>query len=164
MADATKPPRPLTAKQQAFVLYYNSHDCTATEAYRAVYDCRTMSPATVHREAHGLTRHVGVAPLLTDRRELVAANPERPPAALDRRGLTAKDASKEWLIVEAMMTYSAASRAGQHSAAKQALELAAKLGGHLVERRDVRVVRTIEDLTDEELEALSKTVIDHEDD
>ena len=47
-----------------------------------------------------------------------------------------------------------ATRAGQPGAAKAALELIAKLTGILVERKELRVIRSIEDLTDEELSAI----------
>jgi hypothetical protein len=39
--------------------------------------------------------------------------------------------------------------------ARSANELLAKLTGHLVERRDLRVIRSIEDLSEEELQVLA---------
>ena len=65
-----------------------------------------------------------------------------------------EDVTKPWLIGEAMRAYNAAMRAGQASAAKNCLELFAKLTGILVERKELRVIRSIEDLTDEELSAI----------
>ena len=65
-----------------------------------------------------------------------------------------EDVTKPWLIAEAMRTYNAAMRAGQAGAAKNCLELFAKLTGILVERKELRVIRSIEDLTDEELSAI----------
>jgi hypothetical protein len=53
-----------------------------------------------------------------------------------------------------MRTYNAAMRAGQAGAAKNCLELIAKLTGILVERKELRVIRSIEDLTDDELSAI----------
>jgi hypothetical protein len=41
------------------------------------------------------------------------------------------------------------------AAARSANELLAKLTGHLVERREMRVIRGLADLTDEELRALT---------
>ena len=38
---------------------------------------------------------------------------------------------------------------------RQALTDLARLMGHIVERRDVRIVRSISDLTDDELEAIA---------
>ena len=65
-----------------------------------------------------------------------------------------EDVTKPWLIAEAMRTYNAAMRAGQAGAAKNALELIAKLTGILVERKELCVIRSLSDLTDEELEAV----------
>jgi hypothetical protein len=47
-----------------------------------------------------------------------------------------EDVTKPWLIGEAMRAYNAAMRAGQASAAKNCLELFAKLTGILVERKE----------------------------
>jgi hypothetical protein len=44
---------------------------------------------------------------------------------------------------------------GAWAAARGANELLAKLTGHLVERRDLRVIRSIEDLTNDELQVLA---------
>jgi hypothetical protein len=44
---------------------------------------------------------------------------------------------------------------GAWAAARGANELLAKLTGHLVERRDLRVIRSIEDLSEEELQLLA---------
>ena len=44
---------------------------------------------------------------------------------------------------------------GAWAAARGGNELLAKLTGHLVERRDLRVIRQMEDLTDDELEVLA---------
>lgn len=48
-----------------------------------------------------------------------------------------------------------AKKAKAHSAYMRAVELIAKLHGHLADKRDVRVIRSIQDLTDEELEVLA---------
>ena len=47
-----------------------------------------------------------------------------------------EDVTKPWLIGEAMRAYNAAMRAGQAGAAKNCLELFAKLTGILVERKE----------------------------
>ena len=72
----------------------------------------------------------------------------------DVREREPEDVTKPWLIGEAMRAYNAAMRAGQAGAAKNCLELFAKLTGILVERKELRVIRSIEDLTDEELSAI----------
>jgi hypothetical protein len=43
---------------------------------------------------------------------------------------------------------------GAWSAAKGANELLAKLTGHIIERRDLRVIRSMDDLTEEEVRAI----------
>ena len=45
--------------------------------------------------------------------------------------------------------------AGARNAALRGLELLAKIGGHIVEKRDVRVVTSWDDLSDDELRALA---------
>ena len=45
--------------------------------------------------------------------------------------------------------------AGRLARISQTAELLAKLTGHLVERRDLRVIRSIEDLSEEELQVLA---------
>lgn len=61
---------------------------------------------------------------------------------------------KEWVIREAEDTYRHARRLDQTASARGALELIAKLHGYIVERKDLHVIRRIEDLTDDELQAL----------
>ena len=49
---------------------------------------------------------------------------------------------------------------GAWSAAKGANELLAKLTGHIIERRDMRVIRSVKDLTDEELATLASVPLE----
>jgi hypothetical protein len=139
-------PAQLTEKQSAFADAFNSNGGDATAAYRAIYDCRRMNPASVRAAASYLARHPGVSILIAAVKEagkLPAVMSENP-----------ADVSKPWLIQQAMRTYNEAVRAGQPGAAKNALELIGKLTGILVERKELRVIRSIEDLTDEELSAI----------
>jgi hypothetical protein len=46
-------------------------------------------------------------------------------------------------------------KCGARNAALRGLELLAKMGGHIVDKRDVRVVTSWEDLSDDELRALA---------
>jgi hypothetical protein len=66
--------------------------------------------------------------------------------------------SKAYLINQANDIMLKAKANGAWSAAKSANELLAKLTGHIVERRDMRVIRSYEDLTDEELLALAQSM------
>jgi len=62
--------------------------------------------------------------------------------------------TKELLLNEAMATYQEAREEGDYGPARGLLELMAKMQGHIVERKDVRMIARIEDLRDEELEAI----------
>jgi hypothetical protein len=139
-------PNQLTEKQRAFADAFNSNGGHATNAYRQVYDCRKMNPSTVHRTAHDLTRHSGVSKLIGETKKLAA-----PPLPASENPA---DVSKQWLIAEAMRAYNQAMRSGQSGASKNLLELIGKLSGILVERKELRVIRSLSDLSDEELEAL----------
>jgi phage terminase small subunit len=79
-------------------------------------------------------------------------------------GLKAKSAetkiTKTWVVQRAVAAVDAATDAQAHSAVLRGIELLAKLHGHLIERRDVRSVRSWADLTDEELEALRHAGVD----
>ena len=59
--------------------------------------------------------------------------------------------TKDYLIEQANDIMLKAKANGAWAAARGANELLAKLTGHLVERRDLRVIRSIEDLSEEEL-------------
>jgi hypothetical protein len=108
-----------------------------------------MNPSTVNRTAFDLTRHPGVSKLIAETKTLAAE--AGPPKRLSTDPSTV---NKPWLVERAIETYNEATRAGQPGAAKAALELIAKLTGILVERKELRVIRSIEDLTDEELSAI----------
>tara|TARA_B100000965_G_C19227474_1_gene598610 strand:+ start:150 stop:656 length:507 start_codon:yes stop_codon:yes gene_type:complete len=56
-----KKKRGLTDKQYNFALLVGSLKCSSTEAYRRVYDCERMKPATIRREASRLLSNHNVA-------------------------------------------------------------------------------------------------------
>jgi hypothetical protein len=62
--------------------------------------------------------------------------------------------TKEYLIEQANDILLKAKANGAWAAARGANELLAKLNGHLVEKRDMRMIRSFADLTDEEIAAL----------
>lgn len=145
-------PASLTDRQRAFADAYNSNGGDATAAYRAVYDCRNMNPSSVTKEASNLAHHPGISKLIGGTLE---APRSKPVLSVDPA-----DLSKRWLLEQSMRTYAEATRSGQPGAAKNALELIGKLTGILVERKELRIIRSVEDLSDEELAAItgSKTI------
>jgi phage terminase small subunit len=125
----------LTPKQQRFVDEYLT-DCNATQAaIRAGYSRRT---------AYAIGSENMSKPEI--RAALQAA----------RAVVTTKvKITKDYLIEQANDIMLKAKANGAWAAARGANELLAKLTGHLVERRDLRVIRSIEDLSEEELRVLA---------
>ena len=68
--------------------------------------------------------------------------------------------TKDYLIGQANDIMLKAKANGAWSAAKGANELLAKLTGHIIERRDMRVIRSVQDLTDEELATLASVPLE----
>jgi hypothetical protein len=62
--------------------------------------------------------------------------------------------TKAWIAAEAQATYRQARELRQPAAARGALELLARLHGHITEKRETRVIKSLADLTDEELASL----------
>ena len=62
----------LTAKQEQFCLEYVKGKGTASDAYRAVYDCTRMLPATVNRNAFSLVNNNKVATRIAELRKQAA--------------------------------------------------------------------------------------------
>ena len=118
----------LTIKQEKFARQYvGPCDGNASAAYRAAYKVEKMSDAAVAVEATRLLQHPKVS-LMVD--ELKALNAEA-------QAITIEEITGGLRRVAA-----AASGAGQHSAAAQALVALAKLGGLMVEKRAVSVEDT----------------------
>jgi phage terminase small subunit len=128
------PAMSLTQKQQRFVEEY-CVDFNATQAaIRAGY-----SPSTAYA--------IGSENL--KKPEIKAALEAAQAAAVTNIQIT-----KDYLIEQANDIMLKAKASGAWSAAKGANELLAKLTGQIVERRDLRVIRSIDDLTEEELRAI----------
>jgi phage terminase small subunit len=124
----------LTLKQKRFVQEY-CVDFNATQAaIRAGY-----SPSTAYSIGSENLR----------KPEIKAAVQATQAAAITDIKIT-----RNYLVEQAndIMLKAKANRAW--SAARGANELLAKLTGHIVERRDLRVIRSFDDLTEEELQAL----------
>jgi phage terminase small subunit len=127
----------LTRKQQRFVEEYGV-DFNATQAaIRAGY-----SPSTAYSIGSENLR----------KPEIKAALQAAQAAAITNIRIT-----KDYLIGQANDIMLKAKANGAWSAAKGANELLAKLTGHIIERRDMRVIRSVKDLTDEELAAVAET-------
>jgi phage terminase small subunit len=78
-------------------------------------------------------------------------------AAIDAgRAALAKETrvSKEWVVKRAIEAYKQACELNQMAAARATLDLLARLHGHIVEKRETRVINDVEQLSDEELAAL----------
>jgi phage terminase small subunit len=124
----------LTSKQQRFVEEY-CVDLNATQAaIRAGY-----SPKTAYAiGSENLTKPEVRAAL----------------QAAQAKVTTKANITRDYLIEQANDIMLKAKANGAWAAARGANELLAKLTGHLVEKRDLRVIREIADLTDAELQAL----------
>jgi phage terminase small subunit len=124
----------LTTKQQRFVEEY-CVDFNATQAaIRAGYSTKTAYAIG----AENLTKP-----------EIKAALQAAQSVITTKTRIT-----KEYLIEQANDILLKAKANGAWAAARGANELLAKLTGHLVERRDMRMIRSFADLTDEEIAAL----------
>lgn len=97
-----------------------------------------------------LKRHPNISErvqeLLAEREQMSREATERATAEL---ALTKADVMRGLLAC-----HDAASAAGQHSAAIRALELLGKQLGMFVDRKEMRLIRSVSDLSDEELDAL----------
>lgn len=62
--------------------------------------------------------------------------------------------TKGWLINEAVRVARKAEMEGRYTAARGTLELLARLHGFIIDRKDMRMVRSFADLSDEEIAAL----------
>jgi len=62
----------LTPKQEAFCLEYVRGKGTASDAYRAVYDCKKMKPVTVNREVFDLLNIPKITARIMELREEAA--------------------------------------------------------------------------------------------
>ena len=124
----------LTSKQQRFVEEYLV-DLNATQAaIRAGY-----SPKTAYAiGSENLTKPEIKAALQAAQAEVT----------------TKANITRDYLIEQANDIMLKAKANGAWAAARGANELLAKLTGHLVEKRDLRVIRGVDDLTDAELQAL----------
>ena len=124
----------LTPKQQRFVEEYGV-DFNATQAaIRAGYSERTA-------------RFIGAENLTKP--NIQEAVRGRANALSDRTEIT-----RDWIVREAMEIVEAARQDNSWAAVTGSLTLLAKIHGYVLGKRDVRVIRSIKDLSDAELAAI----------
>ena len=147
-----KPPqkarRKLTDQQAAFIVAYIENGFSKlADSYLKAYP---TSSAWTQRErasqGHKIANSLTVKPHIDQARQ-------RSNIALS--GAVARAAmSKAEVLVDLGTLFQAARDERNYTGATKVGELMAKLQGWITERRDVRVIRSIEDLTDEELDVL----------
>lgn len=114
------------------------------EAYAAAGYARNRGNAATLKRRESISRRVNE--LLAERERMARDATERATAEL---ALTKADVMR--LLLQ---RHDAASAAGQHSAAIRALELLGKQLGMFIDRKEMRVIRSLSDLSEEELDAL----------
>ena len=106
----------LTAKQEVFVVTYCG-GVSATEAYRRVYNARSMAPTTVNTEASRLLHHPKIGQRIQDIRDGLFKNRLWP--------------NEGRIIAELQETLNLTQEHHKFSAAKKSLELIAQISGLL---------------------------------
>lgn len=117
----------LTAKQEQFAQGIALKGLNQSAAYSAAYDASKMTPETIACRASELAKHSDVADRINVLRERATG------AAVKKAGYTLADA-----IAEADELAADGKALGQISAAVAAIKLKAQLGGHLVEKKEIR--------------------------
>lgn len=143
--DATK----LTPKQRAFVEAYLKNGENGAEAYRTAYNSKA-SPLDCAREAERVLKSSRIAPIVADARRKAADHLHS--VAMDMR------VTKERISLElAKIAFGQGEFAEKAKITdrRQALMDLGKLHGYVIDRSNVRLVRSVTDLTDEELAALA---------
>lgn len=125
----------LTAKQAAFAREYTTDFNATAAAKRAGY-----ASASAHVQGCDLLKH-----------PLVRAEVDRLTAAAVHH----VNITRQWLENKTLSALANAEADRHHSAVKGMIDLLAKLSGNLIERREVRQITGIGDLTDEELRAIA---------
>lgn len=157
-----KPLRALTPKQDAFISVWLTNGYNVTEAYRAAYNTANMNNFNTRREANLVLKSPSVMARIEELRQADPNIPE--PQALEvfstNRVPTAlpdlpDKPDKAWLLQKAVQLWQMSTHTGNLGQIKAALELIGKITGDLVDRKELRVVRTWADLSDAEVAALA---------
>ena len=156
-------PKTLTPKQDAWLAQWIANGFNAVNAYIAVYNATNMQPAAIRREAERVLNFPAVQTRIQELRQdnplvpvtLTVPNPLTQ-TNTTRPAVTRPDKpDKQWLLEASMDVWYAAVQTGNLGQAKSALELIGKITGDLVDRKELRVVRSWADLTDAEVDALA---------
>jgi hypothetical protein len=154
------PDRPLTPKQEAFTQAWLTNGFNAVLAYQTAYNSSNMQPATIRKEAVRVLQTPAIQRRIEQAR---AGNPLVPvpvpthdprPTVLPLPSRPEKP-DKVWLLSEAVDLLILAKHTGNLAQVRSALELIGKITGDLVDRKELRVVRSWADLTDAEVAALA---------
>lgn len=137
--------RGLSIKQKAFASAYIANGGNAAAAYRAAYKS-LGNAATCTQAGQKLLKHPLIGPLVDEyrkRADLEAAK------AVEVAGIT-----KAQLIADMARLHRNACLEENIKDAVAAGTLIAKLSGWIIERRDIRQIKSLNDLSDEELAAI----------
>jgi len=136
----SKKPDDLDARLNRFALEYSSHRNGTRAAAAAGY-----SAATAAVQASKLLSRPDVKALV---------------AKIDADLTEKTSVTKEWVVRQTIHTYSKALDLDQVAAARSCLHLLSLLHGYIVEKKDIRVITSVKDLSNEELECIAATVIE----
>jgi terminase small subunit-like protein len=148
----------LTDRQQAFVAAYLANGRNGRAAYRAAFGTKGAA-TTVAKEAAKLLAHPLIAPLIAAAEAkadtALAAAADR--YAISRASISQELAALAYSTVETLGAWVASGAQVRLGDKRGALMDLARLHGLVVEPpRTVRVIRGIEDLTDDELAVLAE--------
>ncbi len=132
--------RPLTGKREIFAQAIAAQSLNLSDAYRASHNASNMKPAVVNARASELAK----VPAVADRITYLQGEATR--AAVAKISYTLADA-----MTQADDAYAAAQSFEQAGAMVSAATLKAKLGGFLIERKEVRTGGQLDDLAVKEL-------------
>jgi hypothetical protein len=68
--------------------------------------------------------------------------------------------TKDWVVAQTVHTYGRSLELDNPAAARSCLHLLSLLHGYIVEKRDLRIITNVRDLSDQELAAIAGEVID----
>ena len=128
----------LSLQQERFITYYLIDGNATQAAIEAGY-----AKAGAHVQASRLLTVPKIQAAIEAKKARLAAARE-----------VKLEVTKEYLLRETIDTYKEAREKEDYGPARGLIELAAKLQGLIIERKDVRMIARIEDLRDEELEAI----------
>ena len=153
--------RTLTPKQDAFIGVWLTNGYNAMEAYRTAYNAGKMNVFNTTREANAVMASPAVTarlqelreadPTIPDPTELATTTHKAPTPLPD----VPDKPDKAWLLKSAVHLWRLSTHTGNLGQIKAALELIGKITGDLVDRKELRVVRTWADLSDAEVAALA---------